>query len=383
MPEKLRIEKIVQNGLGISRKENFIYFIPFTAPGELVIAECKKVKDYFMCELLEVIERVDIRENPICRHFGICGGCSFQHLRRDAEIKIKKEIVEENLKRIAKIEKKVDDVIFLNRLNYRNKVEYSFINNKPAYYNLKNEKFNIKECFIEEGPIKDFREKSSFDRLEKLILRTDSTGKIIATGVDRNLRRFIIKGKDEKLLFKFSQLEFEISPYSFFQTNTEIAGKMIEKLNEILRLEKDDIVIDGYGGVGTFGISLSKSVKKVFIVEKSEKEVIDAGKNALKNRCDNVIVVNKEMEDSEEIIKKCNKMILDPPREGLSKELINIINKIDLETIVYVSCNPATLSRDLGRLKNYRIYKIIIFNMFPMSFHIETMVLLRNAPGGT
>lgn len=378
MREKLRIEKVVYGGLGLGRKDGFVYLVPFTAPGDVIIAECIKVKDYFSCELLEILEPSDMREKPGCAHFGLCGSCHFQHIKREEEINIKKEIFQENLLRIGKIKKDVDNVIFLNRENYRNKVEYSFIQNMFAYYNVKNEKFIIEDCLIEDKIIRDFRIKNRFKNLQKLILRTDSDGRIFAIGVDDNLKRFIIKGKDEKLKYRFKNLIFEISPYSFFQTNTEILYKMIEKLKELINPDFKDVVIDGYGGAGTFGTSIAEKVKEVFIIEKSVSETIDAGNNILKNRCENVKIINKDICDTLEYLKMANKIIIDPPREGVNKQLIDGINNFKPELIVYISCNPATLSRDLGRLIGYKIEKIVIFDMFPMSYHIEAMVLLRN-----
>ncbi len=383
MREKLKIEKIIHGGYGLARKDGFVYLIPYTAPGDLIVGDCKKVKDYFICELVEILEPSDIREKPKCFHFGYCGGCSFQHIKREEEIKIKKMALEEDLKRIGKIQKNVDEVIFLKRENYRNKVEYSFLDDRFAYFNSKNEKFIIKECFIEEENIKKFREKGIFKNLEKLILRTDSSGKIIAIGVDDNFRRFIIKGKNEKLIYRFNEFEFEVSPYSFFQTNTGIAEKMIEKLNELINPSKEDVIVDGFGGVGTFGISISKKVKNVSIIEKSENEIIDAGNNILRNKCENVKPINIDINKAEDYIEKANKIILDPPREGINKNLIDIINRTKLEMIVYISCNPATLSRDLNLIKDYRIEKLILFDMFPMSYHTEAMVKLKYAPGGT
>uniref|UniRef100_A0A7C4U8B0 Class I SAM-dependent RNA methyltransferase n=1 Tax=candidate division WOR-3 bacterium TaxID=2052148 RepID=A0A7C4U8B0_UNCW3 len=383
MREELKIEKVIYGGYGLSRKNGFVYLIPFTAKGDKVIAECERKKDYYLCKIVEIKEPSPSREKPVCSHFGICGGCHFQHINREEELSIKKEIVEENLLRIGRLKKSVDEIIGLQRFHYRNKLEYNIIDGDFSFNDINNEKLKIEECFIEEEIIKDYRERKKFQRIEKIIIRCDNQGNIISTGVDRNFKRFIIEKKNNKLRYKFKDVEFEVSPFSFFQTNTMITEKMIEKVKELLKVEKEDVILDGYGGVGTFGISISGFAKKIFIIEKGKNEVIDATNNLVLNRCDNVKVINIDIDESEEYLKLSNKIILDPPREGISKIFCEKLNRYNIEKIIYISCNPATLARDLGRLNNYDIEKIIIFDMFPMSYHIETMVLLRNAPGGT
>ena len=187
-----------------------------------------------------------------------------------------------------------------------------------------------------------------------------------------------IYGSD-KLIEKMEEFIFQMSEDSFFQVNTECAIKLYKQVVEYLDLKKEDNVLDLYCGTGTIGIFVSKYCNKVTGVEINESAIKNAKENAKINNIQNIEFICKDSSKAVlELIDKYDKIIVDPPRAGLDKNTIEFLKKSKAEKIVYVSCDPVTLARDLKELKEvYNIEENTPVDMFPYTHHVENVVLLK------
>ncbi len=393
--KKLKIEKVVYGGMGLARFEGKVHLVPFTAPGDTVLADCREKKDYSICTIKSIIEPSPVRKKPICSHYMVCGGCHLQHLKEEAEIEIKKEFILETMERIGGIKIQLKGFISGKFHHHRNKLEYSTFRGKPAFHGIDNGPFLMNECFTEDKNITKVRKNIQGLRgVRKLILRTDDTKRVFAilkgNFNQRKNRRILNEAEvyysispdkkwngEEFLEFRTGGLNLVVSPLSFFQTNKEILERMIDLLPEFLLPDKKDIVIDAYSGVGTFGLSVSRYVKEVRLIEESKFSFDDAIHNIRRNYIENIKVFRGKVEENLDAFNGATKVILDPPREGLHKNVIVTLNEIKPERIVYISCNPSTLARDIKLLDGFKVVEVYGFNMFPLSYHVETIAVLE------
>jgi len=228
--------------------------------------------------------------------------------------------------------------------------------------------------------------------VKKLILRRDARGKVfgIIKGARKqrdNIEKLKRAGVDivispgnkwtgeDFLEYEVGDLKLVVSPFSFFQVNSGMVEKIAGVVSDFIQPEKQDIILDAFSGVGTFGLFLARYVKKVTLVESNEYAFKDSIYNKKRNFIENVNSVFSPVEKFRDY-KYINKIIIDPPREGIGKAFMEMIDNSNIERVVYISCNPATLSRDISLLKRLRPKRIILFDLFPMTYHIETVVLL-------
>ncbi|MCD6399399.1 class I SAM-dependent RNA methyltransferase [candidate division WOR-3 bacterium] len=367
--------------------------MPFSAPGDVVKVECKGKNDYELCKIVKILEPSPDRVEPKCPHFGLCGGCTFQHIKREKELLYKLSIVKETINRIGKFNIDIDEIITDKDSHYRNKVEYSFFRRKPSFYSVDNKPFAIKECIIEDSLIESVRKKiSDMGGVKKLILRRDARSKVfgIIKGVRKqrdNVEKLKRAGVDviiapgnkwtgeDFLEYEVGDLKLIVSPFSFFQVNTGMIEKMAVVVSDFIQPEKQDIILDAFSGVGTFGLFLARYVKKTVLVESNEYAFKDSIYNKKRNFIENVNSILSPVEKFRDY-RYINKVIIDPPREGIGRAFMEMIDNSNIEKMVYISCNPATLSRDMSFLKRLRPKRIMLFDLFPMTYHIETVVLL-------
>jgi len=471
-------EKIVFPGYTLCQSmDKVALFADGLLPGEtadvLVVKDRKAFREGIV---KNIISKSSERIDPLCASFGLCGGCSFQNISYENQIKYKREYVAELLNftgvEIPKI------LPALQIWHYRNKMEFSFfkvynsgnctrrylrppqsgieVQNESAAEDLKNisgirnlaglglhckgsfdEYVSVPPCFIAGEDflnaaqiVKKFVNKNdlaAYDNkthrgfLRHLVLRkAENNDQLLVNIVTNNiyretsflepligeLSRFahsvywtsnrmrsdavladeltLIYGEKfitERLNIGNRDYFFNISPFSFFQTNSRGTEILYNEVLSLLNPSKSDILLDLYCGTGAIGISMSQSVKKVVGVEQETQAIENAKENALINS-----VYNAEFEalPAESWIKKnegsFNAVVADPPRCGIAKCVIKFLIELKAKKIVYVSCNPSTLARDLRLIvKNskYRVEKIVLIDMFPQTYHIETAVLLE------
>jgi len=180
----------------------------------------------------------------------------------------------------------------------------------------------------------------------------------------------------EKVTENLNEYEFDISAVSFFQKNTKVTEKLYSYIKSIIN--KDSKVLDLYCGIGSIGIYIADKCKNIIGIEVINEAIEDAKLNAEINKINNIEFICKSIENMKSDYKDIDTIIVDPPRIGLDKRAINNILEINSNNIIYVSCNPVTLARDINLLKeNYNINSIKLFDMFPNTYHVESVVLLE------
>lgn len=381
-------------------------------------------------------------DDTICSVFKICGGCETQHIKYDFSLNLKTRIVRNTLNRQGVEYKKLNNAIGMGLpYYYRNKVQYPIRNingeNKIGFYSKRTHNIVENKCCHIQDRVIDMLSKIIFEKLMEysfsgyneidfsgdirhiIIKRGYHTSEIMVIIVindrklfqDNRFQKIVndlnkenIKGiflnlndsktneilgdetvciyGEEYITDTIGDYSFYISPKSFFQVNTVQVEMLYNVLKEGLNLSKNDILFDLYSGVGTIGIFLSDSVNKVYGIE-IEKEAVDmANKNILLNNINNCEYIAGSVEDKIEIFKKNNTkpnvIVVDPPRKGLDEKSLEYILDFNPDKIGYVSCNPATLARDLKLLSHkYDIISITPVDMFPQTVHIECVCILE------
>ncbi len=427
---ELKIEKVVYGGYGLGNYNGRKVFVPYTCPDEIIEAKItEKKRGYWFGELKEVVKPSPIRIKPTCPQFMICGGCDFQHMEYPGQLVVKKLLLGDALSHIGKIFVPVKNPFPAKEWGYRNKIQMIFENgNKPkiGYYQKKShhlidcptcplqpEVFDqIRSLFFQRlltSQEKIYSQETREGNLRYLVLkRGERTGEVLViivsvkeigenqlftdlkekmdiVGILNNINPFpknriltddfqIISGRDyyfEDILDK----KFRISAGSFFQINTPETERLIKKVLKFLEPKGDEIVLDLFSGVGTFSLVVADFVGKVIGVEIAPTAVKDALANKEINQIDNAEFIIGDSEKVIDTFSLIDKVIIDPPRKGISLLLIQKIVALKPKIIVYVSCNPATFARDLKLLSDfhYEPVEIEIVDMFPQTYHIEAI----------
>ena len=404
MSYDVKIISLVYEGYGLGRlPDGRAVFIPFVLPGERVrIDITKEKKRYVFGRVLEILEPSPERVNPKCKHYTICGGCHFQHIPYEKQLIFKERIFEEQLARVGGIESAAVEKNIPSRevWNYRNTVQFHpALDGELGYFDAGNAYVvPVKECHLpmkaidELWPHLAFEGKSDIERVEirqnemgELLVNLQSAHSaipeidvtaslsLVHTGPNDSV---VISG-DEYLLLKLSGREFRVAANSFFQTNfygAEVLVKNIEKMVGGL----NGTIFDLYSGVGLFSAFLHDQFDHIIAIEGSESACADYTHNF--QNCDDVDLfegfVEKVLPD---ISETADCAIIDPPRRGMHRFAVDALIEKNIPRIVYVSCNPATLARDLKRLVKggYMLAQSILVDMFPQTYHIESVNLLE------
>lgn len=392
------IIKLDDLGRGIGYVNNKIIFIPNALPNEVVNIEIiKETNKYYEGKVIDYVKKSNDRIHPRCPYYKKCGGCNLMHMTYEQSLIYKENKLKNLLKKFSNTEIEVEVIENERNFNYRNKIELKIENNKWGYYNSKTHDFvEIKYCVIAKEAINDVIScKNLFEITNGIItIRCNYNNEIlisIKTQDEVNIRLDYLKSKiklvgiivNDKLLYgnnyfveKYNDLYFKVNYDSFFQINEFITKKMINILKSNV---KGNNLLDLYCGVGFLGLCVNENFNNIYGVEINRNSVLDAIKNSEINDIYNSYFI---CGDSSNIIDKINEkidtIIVDPPRTGLYGNTINDILKLDAETLVYVSCNPITLSRDLNILKEtYKIEKVYLLDMFSNTYHFETIVILK------
>jgi 23S rRNA (uracil1939-C5)-methyltransferase len=457
--QALNVMDINAKGMGVAKsKEGAVYFIKNTVPGDVVdVRVYKKRRGYFEAEPTHWVQTSEDRTEPQCEHFGVCGGCKWQHLSYPAQLKFKEKGVLHNLKNIGKIQP-LEVLPILKAENpyfYRNKMEFSFSNkrwltseeiaqgteiernglgfHKPQMWD---KIVDVNKCHLQADPSNEIRnavksfaieQKMEFfdSRAQKGFLRTLMIRNTLGGEVMVLVQFFEKKKKEIELLLNFikerfpqvssllycinskgndslydqeihcfsgndyitehlDDLQFRITAKSFYQTNPKQAGLLYAIAQDFAQLQPQDTVYDLYTGTGTIALSIAKLCKKVIGIESVPEAIKAANQNATLNGIQNAHFEVGDMKVcfNDDFIQKYGKadvVITDPPRDGMHKDVISQLLKLNPKRIVYVSCNSATQARDLELLKaHYQVVKSQAVDMFPQTHHVENVVLLQS-----
>jgi len=452
-------------GKAVAKPENQVVFVPFAAPGDIVDLEVfRKKKNYFEGKILHFHQYSDMRTQPECKHFGLCGGCKWQHMDYVHQLNFKQKQVKDNLDRIAKVDYPAISPILAapQPFYYRNKLEYTFSNRKwftdgaPSSEKTADEMnglgfhlpgmfdriLDIDHCHLQPDPSNEIRlfvrkyaieNKLSFydvrnheGLLRNLIIRNTSAGAFMVIlvinheddtvwngllpALNKNfpaITSLMLVVNDKKndvindlevknfsgesfLVEKmasprdgFTDLEFEIGPVSFYQTNAVQAERLYRAAFDMVHLNGDELVYDLYTGTGTIALYFARFVKEVIGIEYVEQAVEDAGRNARRNQINNVrfyagdmaAVLNETFTAEQG---KPDLIITDPPRAGMHPKVLAQLLALEAKRMLYISCNPATQARDINMLDDkYKLIEVQPVDMFPQTQHVENIVLLE------
>ena len=395
---QVKIEKYDDLGRGIAYLNGKVLFVPKTVPGDIVeIAVINDKKNFSECQVLKYIEYSPERINSSCPYFDSCGGCDFLNVKYENSLNYKVNKVKEIFnKNGISIDPKV--VLSSQNLFYRNKITLKVQNGKLGYFkNNSHDLVEIDKCIIASNAInsmipyiKKFNILNgnvtirsnqneeillvieSYDNLNININEIKKNIKLV--GIVINNRLFY--GVDF-LNENINDLNYRISYDSFFQINPRVAQILFNTIDE--NIDVNDNVLDIYCGVGTLSLSAAKKAKQVVGIEIVKNAILNAKFNAKINNIQNTEFI---LGDASNIkfskYNNFNKVIVDPPRSGLTNSVISTILKINPEEIIYVSCDPQTLVRDIKILSaNYVIKDSFVLDMFCYSYHVETIVILN------
>ena len=395
----MQIEKLDYYGRGIGRINNKITFVENALKDEIVdIKILKESKKYNEAIVKSYNTKSKSRVTPKCKYYNICGGCNISHLKEEEQEGFKDSKIKELLNRNLNIEC-LDKIEYSKFYNYRNKIVLHIKEDKLGLYkNKSNELIEIDECLLVDDKINNV-----IKILKKIIKKEKNLKKAtIKLGNTTNEVMLIIEGKikdysellnkvdvliiNDKVVSKKDYIisiignkKYKISKNSFFQVNQVITEKIYNEIRSNIEKINPKNVLDLYCGTGTIGIYIADLVKNVIGIEVIKDAVLDANFNKELNNINNISFILGKVEDKIKDIKdNIDLIIVDPPRSGLDKKVIPVINKLKAKNIIYVSCNPITLVRDLKLLKdNYNIEYIKPYDMFPNTYHVETVCVLE------
>ena len=398
----VKIIRLNNEGLGVALVNKFVVFVTNSLPNELVKIKITEVNENYAKGIVtSYVETSNDRVIPECPYYEKCGGCNLMHMNYESQINFKKDKVKSIFKKISNIDIDIKDIIYDKEYNYRNKVVLKVKGNKIGLYREKtNDIISVDRCLIIDNKINDeliklelFVNKYINNNISELMIRTinnkimfslDTINKEVRDSFLDNFSHIDSIYINNKLVYgeeflkeKIDNLEFNISPKSFFQVNKNIMTKMYEKAISYI---DGGITLDLYSGTGTISMLASKTSKEVIGIEALQDAVKDANNNLELNNIKNVSFICDKVENKINELKDKNidNIILDPPRSGSDKKSLNSILEIEPKQIIYISCNPVTLARDYNTLKEkYNIKEITLFDMFPNTYHVESLMVLE------
>jgi 23S rRNA (uracil1939-C5)-methyltransferase len=459
--EKLVITDIAAEGKALAHLQGMVVFVSHCVPGDVVDVQITRKRKRFMEGYpVRFHSYSPDREEPFCEHFGLCGGCKWQHLPYKHQIRFKQQQVIDALERIGKVEVNLIMPILASEKQkfYRNKLEFTFSNNRwlttpeiqstESLYERRalgfhipgkfDKVLDINKCFLQPEPsnlIRNFVRQYALNNgleffdlvhregfLRTLMIRNNLAGEVMVVfsfffrddeaiekilgAVSRQFPQitslqYVINPKandtlndlevnlfsgQDYLSEKMEDLEFRISPKSFFQTNTDQAYRLYNITREFAGLTGKETVFDLYTGTGTIALFLARNCHKAVGLEYVPEAIEDAKANAALNGISNTIFLAGDIREllNGKLLEEQGHphvIITDPPRTGMHADVIKAIIEARPERIVYVSCNPATQARDIQLLStHYRAVKTQPVDMFPFTHHVENVALLETLP---
>lgn len=389
---KVEIVKLDDFGRGICFMNDKVTFVPNTLPGDIVnIRIVKEHKKYNEAILLDLVKPSSERIDAPCPYFGICGGCSLQTLSYEKGINYKKEKVINYFKKMGiSITPKVivNDIHY----NYRNKITLKVVNGVVGYYKLNSHSVvEVNNCMLAEECINDVISivcgmgiingeviiRSNYK--SEILIIINSKDKINTTNISNNIKGIILNDEviygNDYFYEEINNIKYKVSYKAFFQVNRNVASKMFKLVENFINV--NDCVLDLYSGVGTLGLSASKNAKSVVGVEINKDAVDNANQNALINNLNNAKFIYSDASNIKNIDVSFNKLIVDPPRAGLSREVIDFIKFKLPDEIMYISCDYHTQARDLRLLNNYEIVDSYVCDLFSYTYHVECICFLK------
>ena len=440
---ELQIDRLGTSGEGVGRYENFTVFVPNALPGETVSVVIEEVKNtYARGRIKQILHESVDRVAPLCELYEECGGCQLQHFSYEAQLRAKRAQVVDALTHIGKLPQipVMETLRAEEPWNYRNKMQFPIGRNSGkivigCFAQGSHRIINTENCHIQRAENNDlanaareiteqlhipvYNEDTHKGVLRHIVGRVGCSNDLMAVivtatkqlprakefvrmmrerlpnlvSVHQNIQTYrnnVIMGRDTQLLWgrstiidSLGRLNFHISPRSFFQVNTRQAERLYEQALSYADLHGTETVIDAYCGTGTITLFLAQKARKVYGIEIVQPAILDARKNARDNNVKNAEFI---VGDATAVMPALYKqgirpdvVVVDPPRAGCTETVLRTFANMKPQRIVYVSCNPATLARDLAILKElgYLAQEVQPVDLFPQTSHVENVCLLR------
>lgn len=430
---RLEIKKIGINGEGIGYFKRMPVFINGCFPGEIVEVELTEKGKYFTGSLKKIIKKSNRRVKPLCPYQNSCGGCALMPLKYSEQLFYKKQLVEEALLKYAGYKGQVDKTVGCkNFFNYRNKCNLPIVDNNGKLANAmyktgSNKPIIIEDCLLHDKKIETIRKKvlevlnahhyPVYDKKVK-----EGVRHLVIRGFDNEYQLVLVTGKEtisteiitelenikglvsiyqgintqknpvkmmpdtlkllsgeKKINMQLNDYHFKLSPQAFFQLNSETAGNIYEAVNELIT-EKTGTIVEAFCGIGAISLYLHDRADKVIGIDLDESAIKNARENCWLNEINNVEFIAEDANKALRNIVKSDDidvLVVDPPRTGLSDDFLKTVMSVNIDKIVYVSCNPATLAKNMAVLqKKYEIRLVKPYDMFPNTPLVEVCALL-------
>ena len=407
------------NAEGVAKENNFIYLVPYALVGEKVeIQIIRQYKNYADAELQSILSPSPKRQSPPCPYFYDCGGCSLQHTSYDEQLRYKALLVKKTIKKIAQLDCDVSPTVPSDKIfHYRNKASFNFSIDRAGFYKQKSKEIvDISNCLILDENINKVYSlflqylkghQSIHPNIKNLVVRAINNHVLVGVVVKNhigcadfyeilkehfqyvglylvvNTRKdsVVLSGKTSfiagtnRIEIQNFDIKYAIDLLSFHQTNISVQNKIYTTVLDYIK--RDEIVINAFSGAGLLSAICAKRAKFVYGVEIEKNSHNEAEKLIKNNKIKNVKNILGDFNvEYKKINKIADALILDPPKKGCGKDILRQI--IGIKSIIYISCNPIALSKDLQFLKNdYIIEKVIPYDMFPNTNQVETLIKLK------
>ena len=398
-----KINRLDDFGRGITFVDGKICFVNNALIDEEVDVEVINEKNkYLEGKATKIHKKSDKREKVECIYYDLCGGCNVTHMNYEEELEFKQKKVERILKKYAKIDNVVKEIIPTTRFNYRNKVTLKVKDGVLGYFQNKSyDLVNIENCLLCDNRINEVIKKLNtinLNGINEIVIRCNYEKEVLLylIGIIEDDNYFInnlndienivvsdykqiriIKGNDY-FYDRIGNFTFRVSYNSFFQVNRYGVEILYDKVKEYAKLTNKEKVLDLYCGTGTIGIYLAENAKEVFGIEINKNAINDAFNNKETNKIMNIDFLCHDVSTIKNVYKNIDLLVVDPPRSGLNIEAISNILDVNAKKIIYVSCEPMTLARDLNIIKEkYDVKEITIIDMFPNTYHCESITVLE------
>ncbi len=388
------MEKLVYGGEGLGRLDGRVVFTPFVLPGERILAQARQEKPGLVrAQAVEVLAPAPERVAAPCPYFARCGGCHYQHAPYEYQLGVKRAILVEELRRLGKIEPPHDiEIVSGEAWGYRNRAQLHVENSRLGYREARSHRLcAIDHCPISSPAVNDaIRTLVSMQRdgrwprfVRSLEVFTDERQvQLNVLETDRPVARRFFDWAAELIPGMVTgavdyEGRFRVSSNSFFQVNRFLHDRLVETA---LQDAEGETALDLYAGVGLFSIPLARKFRELTAVESGGGAVRDLQFNAQRAGLTNV---KTEQRSTEEHLASCGKapdfVLVDPPRSGLGKTVVERLLALRPQRLVIVACDPSTLARDLAALigGGYHFDRIALVDLFPQTFHMETVVSLK------
>ena len=388
---EIKIIDMDHKGNGIGKINNKVIFVPKSVTGDICdINIYKEYKKYDIGKINKIIEKSELRKEVLCPYFDICGGCNISMFDYDKQLEFKTNKVKNIFKKYLNIEIKPRVIGSNKEYKYRNKITYH-MDQELGLIGEYGGLVKVDRCLLVSDKVNELytlTKKNDLSLVKLITIKECDNGLILIIDGEMNIanlkdkcitiymnNKCIYKKEDGYIYIK--NIKYMVSDKSFFQINTSNISDLYDEIVRYGNFNKTDRAIDLYCGVGSISLYIAKYVKNVLGIEIVNEAIKDAKENAKNNGIDNAKFlcgdVAKLIDDNVD----GDILIVDPPRVGLDKHTIEVINEKKIKKMIYVSCDPMTLVRDIKLLNNYQLTDISVVDMFPQTHHTENITVLE------